>query len=145
MKALDKAGFKVDSSGRTKHNLGPKLIPSNWDLTAQTKPYHPSVEDITKSGELNFNIREFPNNGADSYQYSYEQMRERFDANYSDLMNSPQVVTYLSHPHWFDIDYPKLDALFNYIDSKSFEKGRGVVIFATLEEVNRYWEENNVK
>ncbi|MCB0745603.1 MAG: hypothetical protein KDC67_16985, partial [Ignavibacteriae bacterium] len=114
-RALDKLGIQVDSSGRTSHSLGTNLIQSKWNLAVDSRPYHPSVEDINISGEFNHNIWEFPNNGADSYAYSYEQMKERFDANYNEMMNEPQVVTYLSHPHWFNIDYPKLDRLFSDI------------------------------
>lgn len=137
--ALDQNGIKIDSSGRTKHNLGTKLIPSKWDLGATTKPYQPAKSNINSTGPDHLALWEFPNNGADSFVYNVDQLKERFDANMNIGGKEPQVVTYLSHPHWFNVDYPKLNELFSYIDQHNYEKNNGIVVFATLSEVYEYW------
>ncbi len=145
MHALETARLKIDSSGRTKHNLGENLIPSNWNLDITTSPYYPSREDVNKPGADYFNILEIPNNGAESYLYTYEQMRERFDMNHTEkFISKPVAVTYLSHPHWFNVDYPRLDALFTYIDQFNYEKDLGPVVYATLEEIHEYWQTNEL-
>lgn len=139
--ALEKNGIKLDSSGRTFHKHGTQLIPSVWNLTPTTKPYLPSKSDLNKSSTDNFNVWEFPNNGADSYIYSYDQMKDRFNENYKGgIATEPQVITYLSHPHWFNTDYPKLDKLFADFESKKFEKDQGPLVYTTLNDARIYWE-----
>lgn len=145
MHALETSRIKIDSSGRTKHNLGSNLIPSNWNLDITTRPYYPSRLDINKQGADYFNILEIPNNGAESYLYTYEQMRERFDLNHSGrFVAKPTAVTYLSHPHWFNVDYPRLDALFTYTDQFNYEKDLGPVVYVTLDDIHQYWQTNEL-
>lgn len=138
-RALEALGFKVDSSGRTRHNLGTNLVRSQWNLAPTTKPYLPSRTDLNTTGSDSFKVWQFPNNGSDSYTYSYVQMKERFDQNYSNYLASPQVITYLSHPHWFDIDEPKLLELFAYISQYSYTQDKGNVVFVPLKTAHSYW------
>lgn len=142
LQGLAEAGIKVDSSGRTNHKLGAKLIPSIWKLTPISQPYKPSKSNINETGNDYINLWEFPNNGADSYSYTYAQMKERYDLNYQGgILKEPKVFTLLSHPHWFNIDNPKLVSLFGYISENAFLDDKGPVVYTTIKESYNYWEE----
>jgi len=141
IKALESNKIKIDTSARTKYIWGSKLVHGLWDIQITTKPYMPSKVDINKTNADHFNVWEFPNNGGDSDYYDYEEMKARFDKNYTDkFMNEPQVVTFLSHPHSFNIDYPKMDKLFGYISQFNYKYDKGPIVFITLKDVLKFWE-----
>ncbi|MBD3311574.1 MAG: hypothetical protein GF349_03700 [Candidatus Magasanikbacteria bacterium] len=145
LQVLENNGFVVDTSGRTKYNLGTKKMPGHWDLPITSQPYRPNINDQNSAAPPNMNIWEFPNNGADSWWYSARDMQERFNLNWGAIgepLYERRVVVYLSHPDWFYVDKPKVDDLFNYIDSYSYLDDKGPVIYANLEKVYQVWENN---
>ena len=84
---------------------------------------------------------EYPNNGADSTNNPPEVLIEKFRDNYDGTpITIQQTISYLSHPHWFDIyDAPTLRTVFDYINQHSYKKDKGPVIFMTYEEVLERW------
>ncbi len=142
LEALEEVGILIDSSGRTAGVLNPSIGASSripWNLTATTKPYQPNIDDINSAAPPNFDLWEFPNNGADSYWFSAEEMISRFNQNYKTIMEEPQVVTYLSHPHQFKtFDSQKIRGLLGYIDQYDYSEDKGPAVYSTLEKV--YYE-----
>lgn len=136
--ALEDLGFSVDSSARTTYKFGRNQLPGHWNIFPTTKPYHPSRTNQNLADPVNgFTILEVPDNGADSYAYSAQQMIDRFTANLgSGLLNQPQQLTYLSHPHWFDQkEQSRVRELFSRVSQSAFSNDRGPVIFTTTKEI----------
>lgn len=148
--AAQNAGFLIDSSGRTGGPVNPTIsysTPVPWNLSETTRPYLPNINDINSwSGNLEnrMKIFEFPNNGADSYWFPLSDLIRRFDVNYpnkGDILFSPQVVTYLSHPHWFvSVDSYKIRSLFDYTNQFLYSNDNGPVIYETLENIYSEWD-----
>jgi uncharacterized membrane protein/predicted deacetylase len=140
LRALANKGFVVDSSGRTGGVLNPAwkgstVIP--WNLSATTMPYKPNVNNINSWDGERINIFEFPNNGADSYWFPTEELLSRFNQNYpnkGNVLEKPQTLTYLSHPHGFPIfDSQKIRGLFDYTGNYLYKDDNGPVVYSTLE------------
>jgi len=138
LKVLQDNGFLIDSSGRTYYRFGSNNISGSWDLTPTTKPYYPASDNQNKSSlDSNLNILEIPNNGADSYKFSFEEMKDRFDANYQGGINDEfDQVTFLTHPHWFnEKEQTRIDNLFNYVDQFNYQKDQGPVLYSTIFDI----------
>jgi uncharacterized membrane protein len=149
MEALERTGFLIDSSGRTAGAINP-LYPNGiqvpWNLKETTTPYRISRNDMNRWDGSLFDLWEFPNNGADSYWFSASDMKNRLDANFSTkekVMTKPQVVTFLSHPHWYSgIDHPKIKELFTYSNQFLFQNDNGPIVNSTLQNAYTYWEKD---
>lgn len=140
LEALAESGFLIDSTGRTAFTQSGCSVP--WNLTETTKPYKPNVNDMNSSAQPSINIWEFPNNGQDSIWFDQYELIRRFDLNYpvkGDVMREPQVLTYLSHPPFFYIDKPRMEATFNHISNYLYEKDSGPVVYTTLENAYYSW------
>lgn len=135
LKVLDDLGFKIDSSGREAIKYGPNQIENPWNLFSTTRPYKPSVNDQNSTKQPTLNLWEFPNNGMDSTNRNYDILIEKFNDNYADKpLTETQVVTYLSHPHWFtQLDSEDMKKTFAFIDKYKYEKDQGAVVYVTLE------------
>ena len=135
LRVLSDLGFKIDSSGREAIVYGPNKIENPWFLTSTTKPYKPSLLDQNISIEPLLNIWEYPNNGMDSTNRDFEVLKQKFDDNYKSIpVDETQVITYLSHPHWFTkFDQIDIDRLFGYIEPMKYENDSGAVVFSTLD------------
>ncbi|MBD3363300.1 hypothetical protein GF362_06280 [Candidatus Dojkabacteria bacterium] len=170
LKALQDTGFKIDSSGRTKFSLGQNkykepevdasgntleineaeeleqiehLVEGRWNLASTTKPYKPSITDINSSKAPTLDLWEFPNNGQDSWRLGAEEMISLFKANYSGgILEEKQTLTYLSHPHAFQIDIQRVELLYQNIDQYNIKEDGGPVIFVTLEDVYKEYTSN---
>lgn len=148
--AAQNAGFLIDSSGRTGGPVNPTISYSTqvpWSLSETARPYLPNLDNInTWNGNLEkrMKIWEYPNNGADSYWFSQNELFRRFDLNYptkGDILYTPQVVTYLSHPHWFlSVDSYKIKNLFGYINQYMYKNDQGPVVYETLENIYSEWD-----
>jgi hypothetical protein len=112
-----------------------------WDLLDTTQPYKPNIYDQNSSAGPTLNIWEFPNNGADSWSFSSDQMIDRQKANYNpDIpLEQKRMLTYLSHPEWYPTDKPKMERVFDYTSNFLYKENRGPVIFITLDEANNIW------
>lgn len=136
--ALEELGFAVDSSARTKYSFGRNRLPGYWNISPTMRPYFPSRTDQNRPGTSRpFPILEIPNNGADSYAFSAAAMIERFTDNLGQgFLTSPQQVTYLSHPHWFDEkEQARVRELFDYISRYAFAADHGPVLFVRTEDI----------
>lgn len=142
LQAIEQAGFILDSSGRTGYEMGTNRIKIPWNLNTTTQPYQPNIYDQNSAAEPAMDLWEFPNNGGDSYHMTDEEMKQRFNDNFKgEPLTQRTVITYLDHPHWFDIDKPKLESLFSYIDNFVNEnEGKGPVVYTTLEKVYNVWQ-----
>ena len=141
LQSLEDTGFVLDSSGRTKYQLGDNQMSGYWDLAPTTQPYQPSMQDQNQDIAPQMQIWEFPNNGADSWEYTSEQLIKRFNDNYhTGTTNQKVLITYLSHPEWFDVDQPKIESLFKYIDQYSYQADQGPVVYLTLEQAYSIWQ-----
>lgn len=147
LKVLSDLGFKIDSSGREAIVYGPNKIENPWFLSSTTKPYKPSISDQNISIEPILDIWEYPNNGMDSTNRDFEILKQKFDDNYKSIpLNETQVVTYLSHPHWFTkFDQEDMDRLFAYIEPMKYENDNGAVIYSTLENTLSSVENNSAR
>jgi uncharacterized membrane protein len=146
LRALANKGFVVDSSGRTGGVLNPAWKGSTqipWNLSATTTPFKPNVNNINAWDGERINIFEFPNNGADSYWFPTEELLSRFNQNYPDkgnILQKPQTLTYLSHPHGFPIfDSAKIRGLFDYVGGYLYRDDNGPVVYSTLETAYTNW------
>ena len=114
-----------------------------WDLSSTTQPYKPNIYNENSADAPTFNIWEFPNNGGDSWAYSDAQMIQRFNDNYNGkALSSKKMMNYISHPHWFNVDKPKLENLFSYINENTNRDDKGPVIYVTLDQAYKIWELN---
>lgn len=140
LRALQNAGFTVDSSGRTKFQIGTNGYYVPWNLSVTTQPYRPNTTDQNSSDAPNMNIWEFPNNGGDSWFFSKAQLLERFRAHYtSGVLKEKKLITYLSHPDWFYKDKPTMDGLLNYTDKFLYTRDAGPVVYITLKGAYQAW------
>lgn len=144
LKALERLGFTVDSSARTKYTFGRNRLPGHWDVSPTMQPYYPSRTNQNIPGERDpFPILEIPNNGADSYAFSTAAMIERFTLNFkTGILQEPQQLTYLSHPHWFDEkEQARVREVFDYISRYTFSSDQGPVIFTKTETIAEIWDD----
>lgn len=140
LRAVQAAGFDLDSSGRTAYSFGKNNVQGYWTLADTTQPYRPNITDQNSAAAPQFDLWEFPNNGGDSWAYTTEQMIERFDRNYSSpVLEQKRLVTYLSHPEWFHVDKPKVDAVFSHTDQFLYTQDRGPVVYITLQDAYTIW------
>lgn len=146
LKALADSGFLVDSSGRTAYTFGTNYIPGFWDLTQTTPPFFPSTRNQNSANPPpRLSLLEVPNNGADDYAYSAEEMVNRFDANYAGgAINGIKQVTYLTHPNWFDPRrQEKMKNVFAHVNQFSNKDDNGPVVYTTLLGIYQAWTKNN--
>ena len=139
LQALEDLNFKLDSSGRKPENWWSGY--SNiWNLEETTQPYKPSKENQNLSFKPAYNFFEFPNNGGDSTSYDTSELIDKFDANFDEgPLEEKRIVTYISHPRWFDVDGPKMKEVFKYINNFSYTEDAGPVVYITLEEALNVW------
>lgn len=135
LKVLPSLGFKYDSSGRDYYIFGKNKIKGFWNLNATTMPYKISSNNQNSGNPPTIDLWEFPNNGADSTNQEASVMIGKFNSNFKgDPLNQKQVITFLSHPHWFNKDNPRMEQLLKYLDSYKAEKGDGPLIYTTIEK-----------
>ena len=135
LKVLPKLGFKYDSSGRDAYVFGKNKIKGFWNLKATTQPYKISQNNQNSSTPPTIDLWEFPDNGADSTNQQTSVAIGKFNENFKgDPLKQKQVITFLSHPHWFNTDNPRMEELFKYLDQFKAEKGNGPVVYTTLEK-----------
>lgn len=136
LEVLDDLGFKIESSGRTYQVYGENKLESPWRLQSVTQPYMLNKYDQNIVNNPNMNLWEFPNNGADTWAYTSDDLIERFNDNYKGgISESRKVVTYLSHPHWFNVDEPKVYDLLDYTENFGIVDDRGPVVYTTLDRI----------
>jgi hypothetical protein len=139
LKALEEVGFRIDGSGRTPYHFGANKIPGPWNLLDTTQPYYPSILGQNQSSPDHLNLLEIPNNGADSYAFSAQEMINRFKDNWNNRsLQTVRQVTFLSHPDWFNKnEQDKIKKIFNYVDQFSYERDLGPVVYATLSDIEQ--------
>jgi len=139
LKAVKNAGMLADSSGRTSYKFFSQVGP--WNLPPTAQPYYPSQADQNKSGEPLIGILEIPNNGADSYWFSSDEMQARFYANYAGgVLGDPKQITYLSHPQWFNKnEQAKIEGVFNLVDQYKYDNDYGPAVYVTLDKIYEVW------
>ncbi|OGC37227.1 hypothetical protein A2436_00855 [candidate division WS6 bacterium RIFOXYC1_FULL_33_9] len=134
---LKNLGFQIETSGRTYYKHGSNLLEGPWNLKETTQPYQMNSTDQNITNSPNINIWEYPNNGGDSWAYSVETLISRFKNNYAGgISQNTTVVTYISHPHWFDKEGPKIEGTLKYISTYTYSSDSGPVIFTTLDKVH---------
>lgn len=142
LKVLNDKGFVYDSSGRESYEFGVQKKAGPWRLNGKTQPYHPSTTDQNSPEPPNMKLWEVPNNGNDSYWFPTEHLIGRFYENYDtpgQKVSESKLITYLTHPDWFDVDQPKLEALFTEIGKYSYNQDKGPVIYTTISEALKAW------
>ncbi len=140
LSAIEKAGFVLDSSGRSSYVLGANNLQGFWYLSSTTRPYKPNKFDQNSDEAPNMKLWEFPNNGADSTGYDADTLIYRFKDNYNGKpLKEAQVLTYLSHPPYFYIDRPIMDKVFKEVDKNLYSNDNGPVIYTTLGNAYQIW------
>lgn len=144
LKVLNDKGFVYDSSGRETYEFGRQKKTGPWQLTGKAQPYKPSLANQNSSEPApSMKLWEVPNNGNDSYWFPVEHLIGRFYENYDtpgQKTSEPKLITYLTHPDWFDVDQPKLEALFTEIKKYNYAQDKGPVIYTTISEALKAWE-----
>jgi hypothetical protein len=141
LRVLEDNEFVLDSSGRDKYSLGTNNVATHWNLSTTTQPYRPNIYDQNSAEAPNMNIWEFPNNGGNAYTLSADELYGAFEDNYKGApLSEKKVVTYLSHPDWFQEDKPKMDETLTKIEQNMYEDDNGPVIYTTLENVYNIWK-----
>lgn len=136
---LKNLGFDIDSSGRTYYKHGSNQLEGHWNLKETTQPYQMNSNDQNITNNPNMNIWEYPNNGGDSWAYSSDKLISRFKSNYDGgIAQNDTVVTFISHPHWFNKEGENIEGVLKYIYQYSFNNDNGPVIFITLDKVYDY-------
>lgn len=139
VKALQDAGYKIDSSGRDARFWGRGYIASPWSLGSTTQPYKISTENLNSDYPApRYDVWEMPNNAADSYWFSAYDMITAVNDNFQGRpLRERRISVILSHPHWFSVDYPKLQELYKDLDTKHYYDDNGPILYTTLE---KYYE-----
>lgn len=133
--ALEDTGFKIESSGRDARFWGRGFIASPWSLGSTTQPYKMSKDNVNSDVAPRFDMWQMPNNAADSYWFSAQDMITAVNDNYNGKpLRERRLSVVLSHPHWFNIDYPKLNQLYADTDQKYYYDDNGPIIYTTLEK-----------
>lgn len=136
---LKNLGFNIDSSGRTYYKHGSNQLEGHWNLKETTQPYQMNSNDQNITNNPNMNIWEYPNNGGDSWAYSSDKLISRFKSNYDGgIAQNDTVVTFISHPHWFNKEGVNIEGVLKYIYQYSYNNDNGPVIFITLDKVYDY-------
>ncbi len=138
LKVLNDLEFTLDSSGRTAYIHGRNQLKGEWNLKNITQPYQLNSTDQNITTNPNMNLWEYPNNGGDSWAYTSDKLIQRFKDNYSGgISDQKKVVTYVTHPHWFDKEGPNIENTLKYISTMSYISDSGPVIFISLDNVHR--------
>lgn len=140
--ALEENGFLADSSGRTSYSFGRNNMKGDWNLKPETEPYLPSKTNQNENSLSNaFNLLEIPNNGADSYWFSADDMIKRFAANYQGgVLEHKKQITYLTHPHWFKKEeQAKVKTLFDHLAAFNYSDDSGPIIYTTTPDIYQIW------
>lgn len=142
LRALNDYGFVYDSSGREAYSFGAQSKQGIWNLQFTTQPYQPSQNDPNVPGTPSLNLWEVPDNGGDSYWFSYEDMMGRLYANYQPgtIAEETKLVTYLTHFDWYDTDKPKLESLFAELNRSSYQEDKGPIVFTTISTALDAWK-----
>lgn len=137
LQALENTGFLIESSGRDYYIWGQNQIKGYWTLLPTTQPYQPSKQNQNSSNPApRYNLYEFPDNGANSRFYTAAQMIDRFKVNYTtSLLTTPKVITYLSHPQGFYLDYEILEKIFEYTDQFAAAADTGPVVYVNQMDI----------
>ncbi len=140
LKVLPALGFKYDSSGREAYRFGRNNVEGYWNLNTKTPPYKISSNNQNVKTPPDIGLWEFPNNGRDSTNQTEVEMLESFKDNFNGKpITDKQVITYLSHPHWFHRDKPRLEKLFVELNKHKAEDDTGPLVYTTLEKSYEYW------
>lgn len=130
---LNDNGFVYDSSGRESYIFGIKPQKGFWNLGSTTKPYRPNTLNQNSSSNPNLKLWEIPNNGLDSTNNTENVMISKYRDNFSGTpLPSSQILTFCTHPHWMNIDIPRLEKLFSTIDSSAASHDNGPIIYKTI-------------
>lgn len=134
LKAINDAGFLIDSSGRKKFNIND--FTSEWNLNTTTRPYQISISDQNKTDpENHLNLWEFPSlllqKNNNQTLYFDQALADNFQ--YFPLDQS-QVLTYLTHAYSFTNDLEYLQNMISNVKQYSAENDTGPVIITTLEK-----------
>lgn len=136
IQVLNDMNFLIESSGRTYYKHGRNILEGHWNLKNTTQPYQLNKENQNITNTPNLTIWEFPNNGGDSWTYDSEQLTARFLSNYKGgVSKEKKVVTFLSHPHWFDKEGVNIKGVFEEIKEYNYSTDSGPVIYLTLDKV----------
>lgn len=138
LEAIQDSGIKADSSARTSYKFGARKLPGFWDVSPTRLPYYPSTTNQNSTNPSpNLSLLEIPNNGVDSYAFSAKDMINRFNMNFDGhALTQKQQVTYLSHPHWFDLaEQKRVDQLFDYISQFNYQSDNGPIIYKTTGQI----------
>lgn len=151
LRALDKLKFVYDSSATDLTDpYGPNKQPREWKgLTPQSRPYQVSRSNQSANTPLPLlNLWEYPNNGNSSTSWPASDLINRLWQNLEfaeqgevTTVKSPQVLTYLSHPHWFNIDKPVMEALFNEARKYKFSEDKGPLVYVTQLDAHRRYQQ----
>lgn len=143
LKVLDKINFEYDSSGREAYSFGKNRIPGFWNLKSTTRPYRISQNDQNSGDPPTLKLLEFPNNGSESTNVPSTEMLKRLKENFKgEPMEDMHVITFLSHPHWFSTDKPRMEELFNEMNKYTAKRDNGPIIYTTLEKCAEIWNSN---
>ncbi len=138
LKVLNDLEFTLDTSGRTYYVHGRNQLVGEWTLKTTTQPYQLNSTNQNITSDPNMNLWEYPNNGGDSWAYTSEKLIERFKANYTGgISTQKKVVTYVTHPHWFDKEGPNIEGALKYIYNVSYSIDSGPVLFISLDNAHR--------
>lgn len=141
LRAAKDAGIRVESSSRTAfttayfNNEG-QVYNGPWKSLVTTQPYWISPSDQNKgvSKASSMGLYEIPNNGGDSWaSRTPDVLFSRFKSNYtSEQLSSKRIITYLSHPDFFDTEAPRISVVLNTISTILAGNDDGPVVYTTL-------------
>ncbi len=140
LKAASEAGIKIDTSGRTAYSTRSfgrgTLYNGPWSLSTTTQPYWVSKTDINKSTSKanSIGIYEMPNNGGDSWAFTVDAMVKRMADNANgETFSGPRMITYISHPDYFNKEGPKIEQVLNLSRMYMANSDSGPYVYITLQ------------
>lgn len=140
--ALEKTSFLLDSSARTKYIFGKRNTSGFWDISPTTQPYFPSIFDQNSpEPKPQLSLLEIPNNGADTYAFSAQEIIKRFQDNFPDnILTEKRQVTFLTHPQWFNpLRQAKTTQVFDEVNKYRYDNDTGPVIPTNLSGIYQAW------
>jgi uncharacterized membrane protein len=136
---VSRFGILYDASGRDRPATGAfRTVP--WNLSQNTQPYIPSVENQNAPGISPLPLLEIPNNGHSTFESTSEEFINRVKSIYtSGYLPKPIMLSFVSHPQFADAEFKKIPPVLEYLKTISATGDAGPAVFATEASIYHLW------
>ncbi|MBN2037800.1 MAG: hypothetical protein JW768_13755 [Chitinispirillaceae bacterium] len=149
MRALSRAGYRVDASGCNVSRMdevagAPSLVwlAQNWHTINDTaQPYYPSATDIADTVPPTLDVLEVPDNGVLADYVTAAEMIDIFNRNWNGVpLSAPRMCSIGYHIDNLDAYIDRLERALAHIDYYLAANGGGPVVYARMSDCVRVWQ-----